>query len=394
MSFIRNIASLWSATDFSKSELTHYAERYIEAEVRNGIMTLAVVSLLLLGAAATLYALLGFSIAYVYTFSMLALLALHVAISSRFIKTTPMLYMLGITLLVIAGSAFVLLAHKTGAFSAALLSSTVLLFMVVPLAPWGLREATLVVTLIYLVFTLSTISVYDRFGAQTLWLLQFLMLGSGITTLTVVARSVGIRKHDIKTRFELEGAHREMELLSYKDPLTGAWNRRFLEHEFSNIIERYQKENHDYHFTIIDVDNFKTMNDTYGHVFGDIALQHLTKSLLALINNDGYLFRLGGDEFALLFQYELSEELIKNVLKELRLIPDPHSKTNSNAQMYISAGLISVKPNQSVSLDLLYKQADNALYAAKSNSNKTSEQSNIISQPFFAQRPAELNNHA
>lgn len=382
MSFIRNIARLWSATDFNQSELTHYAEQYIEGEVRNGIMTLAVVALLLLGAAATLYALLGFSMAYVYTFSMLAILALHIAVSSRFIKTTPMLYMLGITLLVIAGSAFVLLAHKTGAFSAALLSSTVLLFMVVPLAPWGLREATLVVTLIYVVFTLSTIGVYDRFGGQTLWLLQFLMLGSGITTLTVVARSVSIRKHDIKTRFELEAAHRDMELLSYKDPLTGAWNRRFLEKEFSKIIELYQKENLDFHFAIIDVDKFKALNDTHGHVFGDTALKYLAKTLLATINNDGYLFRLGGDEFALLFQYELTEEIIQNTVNELRLLPKPHDKQNTTIQMHISAGVISVIPTQAASLDALYQQADKALYVAKSNDKEKNKQSHVVSKSY------------
>ena len=382
MSFIRNITRLWSATDFNQSELTHYAEQYIEDEVRNGIMTLAVVALLLLGAAATLYALLGFSMAYVYTFSMLAILALHIAVSSRFIKTTPMLYMLGITLLVIAGSAFVLLAHKTGAFSAALLSSTVLLFMVVPLAPWGLREATLVVTLIYVVFTLSTIGVYERFGGQTLWLLQFLMLGSGITTLTVVARSVSIRKHDIKTRFELEAAHRDMELLSYKDPLTGAWNRRFLEKEFSKIIELYQKENLDFHFAIIDVDKFKALNDTHGHVFGDTALKYLAKTLLATINNDGYLFRLGGDEFALLFQYELTEEIIQNTVNELRLLPKPHDKQNTTIQMHISAGVISVIPTQAASLDALYQQADKALYVAKSNDKEKNKQSHVVSKSY------------
>lgn len=384
MSIIRKIARLWSATDFNKGELTEYAEQYIESEVRNGIMILAIVSLLLLGAAATLYALLGFSVAYVYTFSMLAILALHIAISSRYIKTTPMLYMLGMTLLIIAGSAFVLLAHKTGAFSAALLSSTVLLFMVVPLAPWGLREASIVVTLIYLVFTLSTLSVYGRFDTQTLWLLQFLMLGSGMTTLTVVARSVSIRKHDIRTRFELEGAHRKMELLSYKDPLTGAWNRRFLELKFPNIIERYQEKNHSFHFAIIDIDNFKDMNDTHGHVFGDFALQYLVNELLVQLDNNAYLIRLGGDEFALLFNDVHPIDLIERAIKELRLSTNLHGKINSTIQMHISVGLLSINPQQSVSLDMLYKQADKALYSAKSDSKKSSEKSHIVSRLFLS----------
>lgn len=383
MKFIQNIVSLWSATEFNKGELTHYAEHYIEDEVRNGIMTLAVVSLLLLGAAATLYALLGFSTAYVYTFTLLALLALHIAVSTRFITAAPMLYMLGMTLLIIAGTAFVLLAHKTGAFSAALLSSTVLLFMVVPLVPWGLREAALVVSLIYIVFTLSTLSAYDRFGDQTIWLLQFLMLGSGMTTLIVVARSVSIRKHDIKSRFELEGAHREMELLSYKDPLTGAWNRRFLEKEFLNIVSCYQKNNLPLNFVIIDIDNFKNMNDLHGHVFGDSALQYLAKTSLTQLDNNGYLFRMGGDEFALLFQHEHPVDVIEAIIKELHLIPNPHDKNETEVKMYISAGLINVSATQTVSLDLIYKQADKVLYQAKNNGNELSDRSHIVAEPYI-----------
>ena len=81
------------------------------------------VVLVLALAAAVLYRSLGFSHMYVYTCGVLALLALHVTLSSRTVKQTQVLYLLSITLLVVSGSAFVLLAHQTGAFSAALLSS-------------------------------------------------------------------------------------------------------------------------------------------------------------------------------------------------------------------------------------------------------------------------------
>ena len=60
------------------------------------------------------------------------------------------------TLVIITGTAFVLLAHRTGAFGAVLFSSVVLLFMVIPMVPWGLREASVVTLLVYGVFSAST----------------------------------------------------------------------------------------------------------------------------------------------------------------------------------------------------------------------------------------------
>ena len=189
MKILNRLTGLWSLTQFSGAELTQYAERFMADDVRSGVTVLGVVSLVLLGAAATLYAFLGLSASYVYTFALLAALAFHVALSSRIVRDTQVLYLLGMALLTIAGTAFVLLAHKTGVFSAVLMSSVVLLFMVVPIVPWGLREATLVVVLIYLAFTLSTVTMNSRFGMSTLWILQFLMLGSGMASLTIVARN-------------------------------------------------------------------------------------------------------------------------------------------------------------------------------------------------------------
>lgn len=389
MEFIHHIKSRWSSTNFQDKELTTYAEHFVEDEVRSGIFLLAMISLLLLSSAAVMYALLGFSNEYIYTFSLLAILALHIAVSSRFTANTDMLYLLGIALLVISGSAFVLLAHKTGSFSDILLSSTVLLFMLIPLASWGLREATIVVVLIYLEFTLSSISVAHRFESQTIWQLQFLMLGASMTALTLVARSVGIRKSDIQTHFEIIEAHKKLELLSNKDPLTGAWNRRFMEENFPKIIESLRKKNKNYFFAIIDIDNFKTMNDSYGHIFGDKALQYISKTLLNWLNEDSFLFRLGGDEFVLLFSDDDSLDDLKIKIKEMHLIPVPDHPEYGDINMFISMGLISIKPKQDVYLELLYRQADRVLYRAKILSKKVGGQNNIVSRPCLITKTKE-----
>lgn len=371
------LSKLWCATQFQRQELSHYAESYIVNDVRQGVQILGVVSFILLGLAAILYSVLGFAMAYVYTFSMLSVLALHITLSSKAINTTQMLYLLGMTLLVIAGTAFVLLAHKTGAFSAALLSSTVLLFMIVPLVPWGVREAAAVVVLVYLVFTLSTISVQGRFTTDVILLLQFLMLSSGFTTLIVVARNVAIRKHDIRTRFELELAHKEMEQLSYLDVLTGVWNRRYLEQEFDNIVQMFRQNARQFHLVLIDVDNFKVINDSYGHDYGDKALQHLTRVILQQDMEDLYVFRLGGDEFAMIFTAESPGEVLQDLFQELEASNELKYQ-GQPVPLHISTGLVSVDPDQEISFESLYVAADKALYSAKARSRIENQQSNMV----------------
>lgn len=321
---IQTLRTLWSATSFACSDLSGYAERFMADEARRGVMLLGGVSLLLLAGAALLYSLLGFGTAYIYTCAVLAVLSLHVMFSARSVTDLKALYLLGIALLVVSGVAFVLLAHHTGTFSTALLANVVVLFMVVPMVPWGLREAALVILLIYMVFSVSTLSVTGRFDSEILMVLQFLMFAASLITLVVVARNVGVRKHDIQVRFDLENAHREMEVLSNKDPLTGAWNRRFLELNFSEIAQRHRDSDQPLHLALLDIDDFKQLNDTRGHDHGDRILKHVTTSFQQALGADGYVVRLGGDEFALLFGSDhplgTVEKAIKSVqaAKELR----------------------------------------------------------------------------
>ena len=228
----------WSSTDFESDELTHYAEQFMKTEVSHGVGILGLVTLLLLIASSILYGLLEYSELYLYTCAMLGLLCLHVMFTSRRVSDTKALYLLCMTLIIVSGVAFVLLAHREGNFNNALLPSIVVLFMVIPIVPWGLREGLAIVSLIYLVFTLSTVSVEGRFSSDNLLVLQFMMLVSSMISLTILSRNVSVRKDDIKARYELENAHRNMERLSYEDSLTGAWNRRYFEVQFKRVARR------------------------------------------------------------------------------------------------------------------------------------------------------------
>ncbi|MDJ0739699.1 MAG: GGDEF domain-containing protein [Gammaproteobacteria bacterium] len=360
----RAFGELWSVTRFDGAELSRYAETLIFADTRRGLMTLGLVSMVMLAGAALAYALLGFDNVYVYTCSILAVLSLHMTASARAVNETRVVYLLGTTLLVVNGLAFVLLAHHSGALDAALFAAVILLFLVMPLVPWGLREALLIVLLVYLMFTLSTLSVDGRFDAETLWMLQLAMIAGGGTTLTVIARNILIRRDDIKARFELEKARDRMARLSLKDPLTGAWNRRFLDQNFTQIRADYSAAGQALQFALIDIDDFKVINDTGGHDYGDLVLVRLAANYLALFRGGEHLVRLGGDEFLLLLPKRDDGDLIAAGATALRTDPQLFSGS-AGSQVGVSIGLLEVPPGVALSLDDIYRRADQALYRAK-----------------------------
>ena len=119
------------------------------------------------------------------------------------------------------------------------------------------------------------VGVPGRFAAESLLVLNLLIIGSAVIATVVTARNTFIRKHDLRTRFELENARSDMELLSMQDHLTGAWNRRFLSENFMEFAESCVKQGNALHVAILDIDNFKGINDEFGHQFGDGGLDHL-----------------------------------------------------------------------------------------------------------------------
>ena len=378
---VDTLEEIWSLTNFNRNELTDYAKNLIFLDTRRGIIILCWVMFLMLGSFAILYHVLGYTRIYVYSFAILALLSLHMSISARVIRETRVLYLLGTTLLVINGVAMVLLAHQTGGFNSSLFASVVLLFLVMPLVPWGFREALLIVALVYLVFTTSTLSVEGRFDPQNLWILQFVMVGASLTTLVVISRNIIVRRNDIKTQYELELAHDRMELLSLKDPLTGAWNRRFLEQNFADIIDGYQNKKRPIYFAIIDINDFKPINDTYGHDYGDLVLKKLVKHFVKAFIGNEHLIRMGGDEFAVLMSSDDPKRILQQAADELRVDDDLFSASREK-QVNLSIGVIEIPLQKKVNLDQIYRFADSIMYQAKQKKKQDPTISNIVITPM------------
>lgn len=364
---------------YDSDEVALFARSVTLQETRHGLVLLGLVLLCIYSASALLFHRLHFPNATVYTSSLLALLSTHIMVSARAARDARSLYMLGTTLLMISGTAFVLLAHKTGDFNQVLFASVALLFMVAPLVPWGLREALLVTGLIYLTFTVSTLASYERFDTATLWSLQFIMLGAGLISLLLVTRNITIRKAELQTRYHLEQTNRKILHLSNKDPLTGAWNRRFLKNVFEAKTGAWHGAGETFHFAYLDVDNFKPINDSCGHDFGDEVLRCISRHFSATMGENGYLIRMGGDEFALLFTSAQPVAQITACLQQIQVTLQASGQCR-NMAIGLSVGLASVPAGVVLSQEDIYRAADDALYAAKERKSGYHGAANIVSR--------------
>lgn len=145
------------------------------------------------------------------------------------------------------------------------------------------------------------------------------------------------------------------------DSLTGLYNRRKLTEE----IKRYLKAQSEFGLAILDIDDFKKINDTYGHPIGDIILKEIGQILRD--NLGEYLVgRLGGDEFVILIE---NVQIINIVIQKLELTCNQIAKIKIEEHPDIvvtcSCGL-AVAPKDGETVAELYKAADSALYIAKS----------------------------
>ena len=159
----------------------------------------------------------------------------------------------------------------------------------------------------------------------------------------------------------------EMQNMAYSDALTGLYSRAFFDIAFEVVAERSNELNKEAGLVIIDIDDFKQLNDSYGHDFGDKLLLTISERLLSCIHSKDYAFRFGGDEFVVILA-DLSTSTSKSVLEGLvqnlhQVISQP---CDLNSLIYtprvsIGANLIGFEQPSSEAL----KKADIALYNAK-----------------------------
>lgn len=179
------------------------------------------------------------------------------------------------------------------------------------------------------------------------------------------------RKELEANQIELEDNYRRIEKLAYTDSLTGLYNRAAF-FKYANEILSDNKGGLKNHAVIfIDLDGFKTINDTLGHDYGDLLLQEVTKQIACFTRPDDVLARNGGDEFVILRNRIDSMTELEHFLEQLISIANhPFILDDETVHITLSAG-VAMFPQNGLSLSELMKNADIAMYSSK-NSGKNS----------------------
>ena len=231
--------------------------------------------------------------------------------------------------------------------STALLLLTVGFLHYVPV--FGARKGLLGVTvpLGYLQYT----SVFD--------LLFEILLGFG----TVMVLMESVRREVEGTNQELVDARDKLELLVQMDPLTEALNR----HAFHSLLRRPEKGEQvktSGSVAVIDIDNLKPINDTFGHTVGDKAIRAVARAMRSLVRADDMLFRWGGDEFMVLM-FNLPEAEATRRMEKLNAILEENGARWTSVPIAVTISYGVAGFNALTELGTAIEAADKAMYAQR-----------------------------
>jgi diguanylate cyclase (GGDEF)-like protein len=162
---------------------------------------------------------------------------------------------------------------------------------------------------------------------------------------------------------ELEATNLRLKETSFKDEVTGLYNRRFFSIRLEEEISRHRRFNHPVSVVLLDLDGFKAVNDELGHVVGDDTLRDVAQVLVKHSRGINVVSRYGGDEFAVLL-VETSKTGARLYAERIREVvarfPFAHGK-----RITASLGVASLPDDDVATAEDLFKLADEALYVAK-----------------------------
>jgi diguanylate cyclase (GGDEF)-like protein len=162
---------------------------------------------------------------------------------------------------------------------------------------------------------------------------------------------------------ELESTNARLKETSFKDEVTGLYNRRFFNLRLEEELSRYRRFNHPVSVVLADLDGFKAVNDEFGHTVGDETLRDVAHILMKHSRGINVVSRYGGDEFAVLL-VETSKAGARLYADRIREVvakyPFEHGKVVTS-----SFGVASLPDDEAGTAEDLFRAADEALYAAK-----------------------------
>ncbi len=168
-----------------------------------------------------------------------------------------------------------------------------------------------------------------------------------------------------ESRDKIEKQNQKLTILATRDSLTGCFNRRFFFEQFDSLFVVASEQNQTLSCIMSDIDHFKAINDTYGHIFGDQAIKCVAEILESESRSVDMICRYGGEEFCILMP-DISPDDAMNIAERLRFSIEKlvSQRLEGNVRITSSFGVTSTTSGATNPLQLV-SQADQALYAAK-----------------------------
>jgi diguanylate cyclase (GGDEF)-like protein len=198
------------------------------------------------------------------------------------------------------------------------------------------------------------------------WLMVVLVaMAAGALTRSMLLRPVELAQMVRRRTRALESANLSLERQATHDSLTGLGNRALLEHDLNRNIEHVCHAKEQFAVLLLDLDDFKSINDSLGHRAGDAMLQAVAQSLGRCVRSADAVYRLGGDEFVVVLN-QLSDAVLAGVIarKILAEVALPHLIQEQEIQLTTSIGVV-IHPQDAEDAESLLSLADVAMYRAK-----------------------------
>jgi len=166
------------------------------------------------------------------------------------------------------------------------------------------------------------------------------------------------------------GWYDKYRFLSYHDPLTGVYNRRYAHFIFEKKLHQARNRNERLGILLIDVNNFKVINDTYGHDDGDFILKETCRIIQNSMDKKDILIRWGGDEFLVLLTNRDDGDIRKFIHQMNDDIVIARSECEEKNKIFPSLSIgFSCYPKDATKISELISIADKRMYQAKDNAN-------------------------
>ena len=187
-----------------------------------------------------------------------------------------------------------------------------------------------------------------------------------------LAKSFSIMTKKLVTSHkELTGISENLEFLAYHDALTSLPNRRFAKIDLSTVISNPKVDNTLSGIMLVDIDDFKVVNDTLGHDVGDQLLISISHLMEECLRSKDTVYRIGGDEFMIIFTDMVSVLSVEHLAERINnKISEPIKLKNNTLNVTCSIGIAMLNKEITES-NILFKYADIALYDSKAKGKNT-----------------------